>query len=292
MGIIPGQLIQGPEPIRRRYGLLTAASGPLDLPSPHGQGGGVRYVPVTCGEAHPYPIGCYDGLVEVPAQGKPTDPENVQVEAPPFMVVASIECGAVGYTGAEFEEKVRRRLTNGEQGAAELALWTGLDPNGNGLDIPNLANTAEDVTVLDGGATSEIISEVVSALEDYAYNEQGYGNVAYIHAPVSVAAYAGEAGLIERDGNLKVTPYGSIWIFGGGYPGTGVAGAPPAVGGAFLHITGQVQVWRSPSEFVYPADQTMNRTTNQRLLIAEREYAIGFDCFNGRAEFDPLGGVS
>jgi hypothetical protein len=64
------------------------------------------------------------------------------------------------------------------------------------------------------------------------------------------------------------------------------------VGGAFLHITGQVQVWRSSSEFVYPADQTMNRTTNQRLLIAEREYAIGFDCFNGRAEFDPLGGVS
>ena len=114
MGIIPGQLIQGPEPLRRRYGLLTAASGPIDLPSPHGRGGGLRYIPVTCGVAHPYPIGCYDGLVEAPAEGKPSDPENTEVEAPPFMVVASIECGVVGYTGSEFEAKVRRRLANGE----------------------------------------------------------------------------------------------------------------------------------------------------------------------------------
>lgn len=291
MSIIPGQLIQGPEPLRRRYGLFTAASGPMDL-SPHGQGGGVRYVPVTCGEAHPYPIGCYDGLVEVPAEGKPVDPDNTLVEAPPFMVVASIECGAAGYTGAEFEEKVRRRLTNGEQGAVELALWTGLDPAGNGLDIPNLADTAETVPVLDGGDTSEIISEVVSALETYAYQTQAYGYVAYIHAPVGVAAYAAEAGLVQRDGNLLVTPYGSVWVFGGGYPGTGDEGDPAPIGGAYLHITGQVQVWRAPGEHVFPADQTMNRTTNQRLLIAEREYAVGFDCFNGRAEFDPLGGVS
>src|SRR5690606_39334186 len=63
-------------------------------------------------------------------------------------------------------------------------------------------------------------------------------------------------------------------------------------GGAYLHVTGQVQVWRAPEPFVYPANQTMNRATNQRLLIAEREYAISFDCMNGRALFDPLGGVS
>lgn len=287
MSIIPGPLIPGPEPLRRRYGLFTAASGPVDLP-PHGRGGGVRYVPVTCGVAHPYPIECKpDGSgVQPPPEGKPVNSDNEEVPAGVFAVVASIECGSVGYTAAEFETKVRRRLANGEQGAAELALWTGLDPNGNVLGIPHLAETATDVPQ----SSDTFLDEVVGDLEDWAYRDQGYGNVAYIHAPVMVAAHAADHNLVVDDGPLKRTPFGSIWVFGGGYPRTGAGGAAPPAGGTFLHITGQVQVWRAPQEFVYPVDQTMDRTGNQRLLIAEREYAIGFDCMNGRALFDPLEG--
>lgn len=291
MGIIPGPLIPGPEPLRRRYGLFTAASGPVDLPD-HGLGGGVRYIPVTCGEAHPYPIGCYQGEVGSP-EGDSfnpdlADPSNEAVQPGVFGVVASMPCGSVGYTAPEFETKVRRRLANGEQGAAELALWTGLDPDGNGLDIPHLAETTDNVPQ----ASDFSMDEVVAALEDWAYRVQGYGNVAYIHAPVVVAAHAADHGLVIDDGPLKRTPFGSIWIFGGGYPGTGAAGAAPPSGGTFLHITGQVQVWRSSEEWVAPMDQTMNRTNNQRLLVAVREYAIGFDCMNGRALFDPIGGAS
>src|SRR5690606_41267912 len=59
-GIVPGPLITAPEPLGRRYGLLAGAAGPIDLP-PHGAGGGVRYVPVTCGEAHSWPIECVEG---------------------------------------------------------------------------------------------------------------------------------------------------------------------------------------------------------------------------------------
>lgn len=276
MALIPAPLIEAPEPLRRRYGLLTAASGPMDLPN-HGRGGGARYVPMTCGEAHPYPIGCYSGEVIVPEGGKPRDPENDEVEARSFMVVASIECGSLGYSQAEFQTKVQRRLANGEQGAAELALWTGLDPGGNDLDIMNLTDSAEVVSVVD----DQDIVAVVAALEDWAYRVEGYGNVAYIHAPVAAVAYAAQAYLIQDDGPLKRTPYGSIWVFGGGYPNDGG-----------IHITGQVNLWRSPDVFTYPADQTMDRTTNQRLLVAEREYAIGFDCLNGRADFDPLGVTS
>ncbi len=288
MGINPGQLINGPEPIRRRYGLFTAASGPVDIPLPHGRGGGVRFIPVTCGVAHPYPIGCYSGEVEVPEEGKPADPSDMEFESGVFSVIASEECGSVGFTAPEFEAKVRRRLDNGEQGAAELALWTGQDENGNSLDIPHLAETTDTVAVSDPLE----IQAVVAALEDWAYRVHGYGHAAYIHAPVAAAAWAGEAGLVRQEGPLKVTPYGSIWVFGGGYPGTGAAGAAPPTGGLYLHVTGQVQVWRAPEPFVYPANQTMNRVTNQHLLIAEREYAISFDCVNGRALFDPLGGVS
>jgi hypothetical protein len=106
-----------------------------------------------------------------------------------------------------------------------------------------------------------------------------------------VAAHAGAANLVihERDGRTARTPFGSIWVFGGGYPGTG-PGLPS--GGAFIHITGQISAWRSAEPEIYPVDQVMDRATNQRLLLAEREWAVAYDCFNGRAAFDPLGGVS
>lgn len=288
MSIIPGELIPGPEPIQRRYGLFTAANGPVDLPTPYGRGGGVRYTPVSCGAAHPYPIGCYETGEQrdtSSAPEKPRDPDNGEVDTGVFAVIASIECGTVGYTAEEDTERVRRRLRNGEQSAVEYALWTGTDQAGRDLDILNLSDTAEDVFITD----PDTLVELVSALEDYAYRDQNYGHTAYIHAPVSVSAWAAEANLILHDGKIQRTPYGSIWVFGGGYPGTGESASNAPTGGAYVHITGQVQVWGSSDEFIYPVDQTMDKAHNQRLLIAEREFSVGFECFNGRAEFNPLG---
>lgn len=283
MGIFPGPLIAGPEPLSRRYGLLSAAAGPLDLET-HGKGGGYRYIPVTCGEAHTYAIDCSGGFVD--HHSKSGDGENAEVDTGAFVVYASLLCGSVGYTAAEFKTKVERRLLNGEQGAAEYALWTGLAADATPLGIENLDDEGVAVSVPEDFN----FPAVVSALEDYAYHVRGYGNVAYIHAPVSVAAYAARNFQIVKDGNLLRTPYGSVWVFGGGYPGTGANGAAPPVGGAYLYITGQTTVWRSADIFTYPVDQTLDRTTNQHFLLSEREYAIGFDCLAGRALFNPVGG--
>ena len=257
---------------------------------PHGQGGGVRYVPVTCGEAHPYRIGCYSGEVQAPEDGKPIDAAEGEVVSGVFSVLAAIECGPVGYTSAEDQARVRRRLEAGEQGAVEQAFWTGLDFEGESLEILDLAANAEDVAA---SLDSDTIMGTVAALEDYAYRQQGYGYVAYIHAPAWVANYAAAENLIIPDGDptragRMLTPYGSVWVFGGGYPGTG-GDTPPPEGGAHMHITGHTTVWRSSDVATYPVDQVMDRTTNQRLLVAEREYAVAYDCFNGRATFDPLG---
>lgn len=283
-GIIPGPLIAGPEPIGRRYGLLSAAAGPIDLP-PHGAGGGVRYLPVTCGEAVPYPIDCSAGLVVHDA--KDALPDNAPFQAEPFMVYAAIECGAIGHREAEFRDKALRRLANGEQGAAELALWTGaVTVGGTSLGITNLQDSADTVAV----SNDADFVAVIAALEFWLYNTQGYGNVGYIHASVDMASWAGEHHLIVEKGSLKYTPYGSVWIFGGGYPGTGPDGEAPPDGGAYLHITGQTTVWRSADIEVPPPFQVMDRTNNQMFLLAEREYAVGFDCANGRALFNPLGG--
>lgn len=282
MALIPGPLITAPEPLRRRYGLFTAASGPLDLPA-RGEGGGVRYIPVTCGPGRPYGVNCYGGEVAAPA--KPLDSVDDATSAGVFLALATVACNAVGFTEAEYQTMARRRLANGEQGAVEEAFWTGLDFEDNALETGGLAENAETVTIHDD---LDMI-HIVAALEDYAYRQQGYGNVAYIHAPVIANAFAAEANLIVQDGPLQRTPYGSIWVFGGGYPGTGASGAAPPAGGTYLHITGQTTVWRSPEENVYSA---LDQNTNERLVVAERAYAVAYDCFNGRALFDPLGGVS
>lgn len=266
MALIPGYAVTAPEPGRRRYGLFDAAAGPLDLPA-HGQGGGIRYVPNTCGEAYTYGVNCYAG--GDPAPEKPIDPDAEQIETGVFAVLATLACNAVGNTLDEYRTKVRRRLEGAEQAAVERSLWSGLDFEGNALDIRNLSSEAADI---DPGYDPGLITDVVGALERHAYTEQQYGYAAYIHAPIEVAAFAAEAGLVLADGPRKVTPLGSIWSFGA-YPAGQVI------------VTGQTTVWRDPETSVYDA---FDQATNQRLLVAERTYAVSFDCFAGSAEFNPL----
>lgn len=266
MAIIPAPVVPAPEPLRRRYGLFDAASGPIDLPN-HGEGGGVRFVPNSCGTAYAYGVTCYGG--EVAAPEKPLDGDNAEVETGVFVALSTLLCGAVGYTTAEYQAKVRRRLEMAEQAAVERAFYSGLDLEGNSLGILSLSGDSEPVV---GEQDPALITDVLGALERYAYTVQGYGGTAYIHAPVEVAAFAAEAGLILPDGNRKVTPMGSVWAFGA-YP----AGS--------VFVTGQTAVWRAPEIQVY---NSFDRETNEVVLVAERAYSVAFECFAGEAEFNPL----
>lgn len=265
MALTPGIMVAAPEPLRRRYGLFDAASGPLDLPT-HGEAGGVRYVPVTCGEAHVYGVNCYEPGV---APVKPLGGDAAEVEAGVFVALSTLNCGAVGHTRAEYEAKVRRQLEGSEQAAVERAFWTGLDFEGNSLDVLSLSGQAE---AIDPGYDPGLITDVVGALERYAYTQNTYGYQAYIHAPVEVAAFAAEAGLIIQDGTRKVTPMGSVWVFGA-YPSGDVI------------ITGQTTLWRAPDIQVY---SSFENASNEMLLVAERAYSVAYDCFAGSAEFNPL----
>jgi hypothetical protein len=195
-------------------------------------------------------------------------PTAPQVSTGVFVALSTLNCGAVGYTAAEMDVKVRRSLETSEQGTVERSFWTGQDFEGNDLGILSLDDRAEDIPV---GYDPGLITDVVGALERYAYTTQGYGYQAYIHAPVEVAAFAFESGLVLIDGNRKVTPMGSIWSFGA-YPGGSII------------ITGQTTVWRGD----VVVSQSFETTTNEVLLVAERAYSVAFECFAGRAEFDPL----
>lgn len=275
MALIPGMTVPAPERLRRRYGLFDAASGPLDLP-PHGEGGGVRFVP-NCGRSMTYGVTCYGtGEGQTPAPVKPLDGDAAEIETGVFVALATLNCGAVGYTTAEYEAKVRRTLEGTEQASVEEALWTGLDFQGNPLGILNLAEEAEAISL--PGLEDLLITDVVGALERYAYTENQYGGVAYLHAPVEVAAHAAEAGLIVPEGSgpnaRRLTPMGSVWVFGA-YPSGDII------------VTGQTTVWRSPEVQVY---SSFENATNEVIMVAERAYSVAFECFAGSAEFNPLEG--
>lgn len=283
MAITPPEVIETPSPGRLRYGLFTA-SPPMDLPQ-RAFGGGVTYDTDHCATGHLAVSQCIASIGSNDV--KTFDTPDGQVEGFVFAVYAGVLCGPAGYTFAEFEAKARRALAAGEQGAVELGLWTGLDAvAGDALGIGGFNNSSPDVVSVSDGLS---IVSVVGALERFAYLTSGYGYEAYIHAPVEVAAYAADHGLIEMDGNLKRTPYGSIWVFGGGYPGTDSGGSVPADGVA-LYVTGKTNVWRSADVNVPDPAQTLDRTTNQQYVLAEREYAVSFDCLLGQATYTPFGG--
>ncbi len=257
MALMPPYDVPAPQPRGLRYGLFTAANGPLALPD-HGRGGGVQYVPETCGHAHVYPVDCPD---DSPAELKVFDPGSDTVVLEPFVVYGSLNCGSAGVSQEDLVRRVTSNLLSGEQTQAEAALADELAAGSAGL------GTATDIV------------DAVSRLEQWLYGATGadYGYVGYIHASPDVAAYAGEAYLIEDQGPVKRTPLNTIWSIGGGYPeGT-------------LFISGQVTVWRSQNILIPPLDQVFDRETNQYNILAEREYVVGYDCFANSIELD-LGG--
>lgn len=259
MALIGGPLVAAPMPRGLRYGILAAATGPLELPSPSGLGGGVQYQPVSCGFARLYPIEC-----DTDPPTKVFDGIDPLTEADPFVVYSTLQCGPVGYTLPELEAMARQRLTNGEQAVAEQAMATILAASATPTPAPD--NTS--------------IVSVVAALEQWLYGNMNYGREGYLHAPLRSAAYMAAEGLLVRDGPLWRTNLGTVVIFGD-YPDTGVH-----------YISGQATVWRSTDITVPPLEQTLNRATNQAYVIAEREYAVAFDCLAGSTDFDPAGFAS
>ena len=122
--LTPGLAIQAPERLRRRYGLFDAASGPLDLPT-HGEAGGVRFVPISCGRSLAYGVACYGG--DTPAPVKPLDPDAAEVDTGVFVALATLNCGAVGYLQKPMRfEQIQEALVKMSSPSAERARPTAL----------------------------------------------------------------------------------------------------------------------------------------------------------------------
>lgn len=255
------QIIGAPAPGLLRYGLFNAATVLDDLEA-RGIASGFQFPAEDCGVVLSYDANCTTNPEKDFAEGLD------YMEATPYWVYATRQCGTVGTTAAEMERSVARRLAANEQHEVEAHLWGG----GAVASDPNLIGAVGVTTVTPTGAGP---GAAIAALEESFYDNYGY--MGTIH--VNTAAYAAVtyAGLVVRNGGTLNTPLGSVWSFGSGYGITGPGGAAPTAGSAWAFMTPPVLVRRS-SVMVPPVMQTLDRAANQWMGLAERVYAHTWAC--------------
>ena len=261
--------VPAPNPVVPRYGLFSAATGPLDLPA-HARQGGLQYELSTCALPLGYTVACIESHAAKAVSGSVGT-----VTATPFVVYSSINCSPVGLAnwGQErVQQLLYQQLVAGEQSTVERLFSEstfGLSPGLGGATpaAVNLGNV--------GG-----IVRAFGTLESWLYARYGIPGV--IHVPMLAASYVKGAHLVEQDSPVSPwrTAPKSVVSFGN-YAGTGPTGQVPAAGDTWIYITGQVAVWRTPDSelFVPSMGQIINRSTNVLNIVMEREYVVSYDCY-------------
>jgi hypothetical protein len=252
-----------PNPNQQRYGLFNVANGPLDLPF-HARNGGLQYTTNICTLPGGYAVNCTPGgVAKTFTDGLSTITGN------PFVVIAETLCGTIGYSEAEWNQFAFQKLAAGEQAAVEL-IFSG----GTSGVAPSLANNTPNATAL---AASTSIAGAIGLLEGWLYAR--YGPAGIIHIPIADAAKVLTSDYVTNVGGVWRTKSGTGISFGN-YANLGVAGAAPGAGHSFWYITGQMSIWRTPDSevFISPWDRSINLTTNQLKMYAEREYVVAYDC--------------
>lgn len=262
------QLIATPPAPPRPYGLFDVALGPMPFPEPATQAAGIQYVPDTCeDDVFLYQMNCPAvsgsktfSLLEAPVSGAP------------FGVITSYTCGAIGFSFAEVEQRVRTRMALREQRAVERRVWQGLplgSPNGLG-GIPGLFQSATTLSA------ASCLVEGVRQLEQAMADAGVIGGI--IHARPGMAAYFDRSFLLQRpSGRTVVTSLGTPVVFGQGYDGSGPQGQAATANDEYIYGSGRILIWGSDT-VVPPIGQTMNRSTNQLTVLAERIFAVTVEC--------------
>lgn len=267
--IPPVLLLEAPPAPSRPYGLFDVALGPMPMPKPEAEGGGVQYVPDVCeDDIYLYGIQC------PPVSGSKT---FAGVEAPvsgaPFAVVASYTCNVIGYSFAEAQQRVRTRMSLREQRAVERRVWQGSTGVGALGQIQGLLRGATDLSP-SGSATC--VRNALGILEQALADNGVVGGV--IHArPNLIPHLAAEHLIREASGRRLTTPSGTPYVFGQGYNGTGPAGDAITATSEFMYATGRVLLWQG-DVFIPPAGEVLNKTTNVLTLLGERTYVAIIEC--------------
>lgn len=195
--------------------------------------------------------------------------------ADPFIVMAGVACGSLGTLNVDDQARARAALAAGEQRAVEATFERG------NID-PSLSNGA---VVTPGGTGALRVKRAVGTLERYLRSE--YGGVGVIHASPLLAEYIRP----DRDGNVMRTQLGTPIAFGSGYLGVDpTSGAAAPANQVWIYATGAVTIRRSAVSLPATGAETLDRSTNQVLMIAERGVMVAIDCVPVAAALVDLAG--
>lgn len=262
--ILNGAEIPTPAPGLRRYGVFDAAvTGQLDN---RYVSSGIQFYPEDCGVG----VLTYDPTCAPPHAAKTFDDTGVEfVEANPYWLYASYQCGTVGTSAEDVRRRVQKRYNGGAQHAVESTMWTG----GGLTGVPALTTAgATPITPAAPGAGA-----AVAAAEQAFWDLHGYAGV--LHVNTQAYAALAYSQMMTRSGGAGVyrTPLGTALSLGAGYGVTGPAGVAPAAGFVWAFITPQTYVWSTGVQQPDPI-QTLDRLSNQWLGLAETVYLHAWVC--------------
>lgn len=258
------QIVPAPPPGPLRYGLFRAAAVTEDL-GPREIASGFTFAAADCGDVRLYDADCEDHPAKTFDEGLP------YMEALPYWIYSTRQCGTVGHTPAEFSATVRARLAGGEQTQVEAALWGGTAP---AVD-PSLTGTVGVVTVVPQGLGA---AAAIAALEESFYSAYGYVGTIHINTSAYGALAYGEVLGDAKEAGVKTTPLGSLWSIGAGYGITGPAGVAPTAGHVWAFMTPPVWIRRSGVIAQDDPRAFLDRATNQYMGLAERVYGHSWTC--------------
>jgi len=268
MAVIIGNadIVEPPPTGQLRYGIFRAATVTDDLDT-RAIAAGFTFPAEDCGESY-----LYDAMCDpADAEEKTFDEGTPYMEALPYWVYSTRQCGMVGRTAQEMARSVRRRLAGGEQTQVESAFW-----GGTAVPVdPNLTGTAGVVTATPIAAGA---GAAISALEESFYSAYGYVGTIHLNQ-VATGALAYAQVLNGSTAGVLRTPLGSAVSLGAGYGITGPAGVAPAAGFVWAFMTPPVIIRRS-EVISQDADlrSVMDRELNQFMGLAERVYAHTWTC--------------
>lgn len=266
MAVIIGnnQEIAAPRPPAQRYGLFNVASRVGDA-GERVIASGLQFVAEDCGMA----VVPYDPSCAAPHDEKEFAPGTTLVDATPYWLLASYQCGTVGTTAADVSRRVTRRYEAGVQHAVESVVWNGGGIAGQDPTLTGAGATIVVPTALGAGAA-------ISALEEAFYDAHGY--VGTIHVNQRATGALKYAGVLDRrEAGAWRTPLDSLVSLGAGYGITGPADAAPDAGMVWAFMTPQVFLWSSAVNQPDPV-QTLDRLNNQWMALAETVYVHAWLC--------------
>lgn len=251
------------------YSLLIAAPTPTVLDDD--LWAGWRFIPEAYGfnGTGRLPTNCLGNttLGPVPAV-RPTT-----VDGDPFLLYATDQCSAMGWQAADYMGRARHLLEIVQSAQIAEEVWDGSLVAGGLVNKP-LVDMASD----------QLTTAAVSIRDAFALIEQGIarygrGELGMIHMTPQVLAHARAEYLLEKQGNLWLSPMGNIVVADAGYSGNGPFVTANTTS-QWIYGTSVIEVLLGPIMFFPNAElavdlgqfmaEALDRTTNKVVVTAER----------------------